>query len=245
MPLILHICGKTLDRMDYIAQNNMSMFHFDSRNDPAEAKEIVGDRIGLVGNINNPVTLYSKGPEEVRAEVNRCLDAGIDMIAPECAIPLATKLENLLEIPKAVRDWCEERQSTGGGASPPRHDAACLDYRAQIRALFRHAFSTLDTASESWSGDAEPRPEQPHVNQPELKLMSRVVSAPEDFTIVGENIHATRVLLRKGTQGQNTGRRHGVRCRSEGGEWPAAAVSQCPSGSGPPSHTNRARSSTS
>ncbi len=28
--------------------------------------------------------------------------------------------------------------------------------------------------------------------------MSRVVNAPEDFTIVGENIHATRVLLRKG-----------------------------------------------
>ncbi len=28
--------------------------------------------------------------------------------------------------------------------------------------------------------------------------MSRVVHAPEDFTIVGENIHATRVLLRKG-----------------------------------------------
>ena len=117
VPLILHICGKTLDRMDYVAQNNMSMFHFDSRNDPAEAKEIVGDRIGLVGNINNPVTLYSKGPEEVRAEVNRCLDAGIDMIAPECAIPLATKLENLLEIPKAVRDWCEERESSGGGVA--------------------------------------------------------------------------------------------------------------------------------
>ena len=36
------------------------------------------------------------------------IDAGIDMIAPECAIPLATKLENLLEIPKAVRDWSEE-----------------------------------------------------------------------------------------------------------------------------------------
>ncbi len=117
VPLILHICGNTLDRMDYIAQNNMAMFHFDSRNDPAKAKSIVGDRIGLVGNINNPVTLYSKGPEEVRAEVYRCLDAGVDMIAPECAIPLATKLENLLEIPKAVRDWCEERQANGGGGS--------------------------------------------------------------------------------------------------------------------------------
>jgi hypothetical protein len=35
------------------------------------------------------------------------------MIAPECAIPLAAKLENLLEIPRAVRDWCEEHQADG------------------------------------------------------------------------------------------------------------------------------------
>jgi len=108
VPLILHICGKTLDRMDYIAQNNMAAFHFDSRNDPQEAMDIVDGRIKLVGNINNPETLYARGPEEVRKEVYRCMDAGVNMIAPECAIPLATKLENLLEIPKAVKDWCQE-----------------------------------------------------------------------------------------------------------------------------------------
>ena len=110
VPLILHICGNTLDRMDYIAQNNMAMFHFDSRNDPQKSMDVVDGRIGLVGNINNPVTLYSKEPEDVRAEVYRCMDAGVNMIAPECAIPLATKIENLLEIPKSVRDWMEEHK---------------------------------------------------------------------------------------------------------------------------------------
>ena len=108
VPLILHICGRTVDRMDYIAQNGMAAFHFDSKNDPQEAMDIVDGRIRLVGNINNPQTLYARGPEEVRAEVFRCMDAGVSMIAPECAVPLATKLENILEIPRAVRDWCEE-----------------------------------------------------------------------------------------------------------------------------------------
>ena len=112
VPLILHICGYTLDRMDYIAQNNMAAFHFDSRNDPAKAMEVVDGRIRLVGNINNPVTLYSKGTQEVREEVYRCLDAGVQLIAPECAIPLATKLENLLEIPKAVKEWTEQKLSS-------------------------------------------------------------------------------------------------------------------------------------
>ena len=115
VPLILHICGNTLDRMDYIAQNKMAMFHFDSKNDPQKAMDIVDGRIGLVGNINNPETLYARGPEEVRKEVYACMDAGVNMIAPECAVPLSTKLENLLEIPRAVKSWYEERD--GNGAS--------------------------------------------------------------------------------------------------------------------------------
>jgi [methyl-Co(III) methanol-specific corrinoid protein]:coenzyme M methyltransferase len=104
-PLILHICGNTLDRMPYIAETGMAAFHFDSKNDPQEAMDKVDGKITLVGNINNPETLYARGPEEVRAEVFKCLDAGVQMIAPECAIPLATKLENLIEIPRAVKEW--------------------------------------------------------------------------------------------------------------------------------------------
>jgi [methyl-Co(III) methanol-specific corrinoid protein]:coenzyme M methyltransferase len=108
-PLILHICGKTLDRMPYLAQTGMAAFHFDSRNDPQEAMDAVDGGINLVGNINNPQTLYSRGPDEVRKEVYACLEAGVQMIAPECAIPLQTKLQNLLAIPDAVKDWSAER----------------------------------------------------------------------------------------------------------------------------------------
>ncbi|MBT4125699.1 MAG: MtaA/CmuA family methyltransferase [Chloroflexi bacterium] len=109
VPLMLHICGATVDRMPYIAETGMAAFHFDSKNDPVEAMAAVDGKIRLVGNINNPTTLYARGPEEVRAEVNAALDAGVQLIAPECAIPLKTKLENLLEIPIAIEDWVAER----------------------------------------------------------------------------------------------------------------------------------------
>jgi len=112
IPIILHICGRTVDRMDYIAQTGMAAFHYDSKNTPAESMEIIQDRISLVGNINNPETLYSKGPEVVRQEVYKNLDAGVHLIAPECAIPLQTALDNLKEIPKAVRDWHRDHVST-------------------------------------------------------------------------------------------------------------------------------------
>jgi MtaA/CmuA family methyltransferase len=105
VPIILHICGRTVDRMEFIAQTGMAAFHFDSKNTPSESMDIVHKRISLVGNINNPQTLFSKGIEEVREEVWRNLDAGVEMVGPECAIPLQTPIENLKEIPIAVREW--------------------------------------------------------------------------------------------------------------------------------------------
>ncbi len=105
VPIILHICGRTVDRMEYIAQTGMAAFHFDSKNTPMESMDIVSDRIALVGNINNPETLFSKGPDVVREEVYRNLEAGVQLVGPECAIPLQTSIENLKEIPRAVRDW--------------------------------------------------------------------------------------------------------------------------------------------
>ena len=108
IPLILHICGRTVDRMGYIAETGMAAFHYDSKNEPEESVEAVNGGIALVGNINNPETLYAKGPEDVRAEVYRNLDAGVQLIAPECAIPLQTTIENLKEIPRAVQDWHRE-----------------------------------------------------------------------------------------------------------------------------------------
>jgi len=111
IPLILHICGRTVDRMGFIAETGMAAFHFDSKNTPAESMDAVKNRISLVGNINNPETLYSKGPEVVRQEVINNLEAGVQLIGPECAIPLQTPIECLQEIPRAVREWHQQQAS--------------------------------------------------------------------------------------------------------------------------------------
>ncbi|MEC8931848.1 MAG: uroporphyrinogen decarboxylase family protein, partial [Candidatus Latescibacterota bacterium] len=69
---------------------------------------IVEDRIALVGNINNPETLFAREPQDVETEVFANLDAGVPLIGPECAIPLQTSLENLQAIPAAVKTWHAE-----------------------------------------------------------------------------------------------------------------------------------------
>ena len=83
----------------------MAAFHFDSKNDPAASVQAVEDRIALVGNVNNPVTLLHGSPAEVRQAVHSALDAGVPLIAPECAVPLNTPVDNLAEIPRAVREF--------------------------------------------------------------------------------------------------------------------------------------------
>ena len=108
-PLILHICGRTVDRMDYIAQTGMAAFHFDSKNTPVESVEVVKERISLIGNINNPETLYAKNPDAVRQEVLNNLEAGVPLVGPECAVPLQTPIENLKEITRTVCDWHKEQ----------------------------------------------------------------------------------------------------------------------------------------
>ena len=87
----------------------MAAFHYDSKNEPDESMCICNQRISLVGNINNPETLYSKGPESVTAEVRKNLDARVQLVGAECAIPLQTPIENLKAIPQTVRDWHREQ----------------------------------------------------------------------------------------------------------------------------------------
>ena len=95
--------------MEYIAQTGMAAFHFDSKNEPAESMDIVGDRISLVGNINNPETLFARNEESVAAEVVANLEAGVPLVGPECAIPLQTSIENLKAIPQAVKQWHSDK----------------------------------------------------------------------------------------------------------------------------------------
>lgn len=103
-PLVLHICGNTLDRIDYICQAGFDCFHFDSKVDAGDAVRAVRGRISLMGNVNNPETLLNGTPDRAAAQARRAIEAGVQVIGPECAIPLRTSTENLKAIAQAARD---------------------------------------------------------------------------------------------------------------------------------------------
>ncbi len=105
-PVILHCCGRSLDRIEYFRETPFAMYHFESANAPEKMVEGAEGKIRLAGNINNPQILMQKGPEEVRQEVQRAIDAGVDIIAPECAVPLQTPVRNL----KTIVEVCKDNQ---------------------------------------------------------------------------------------------------------------------------------------
>lgn len=94
-PLILHICGNTSDRIGMIAETGLDCFHWDTKTGtPEYVRGLAGDRLALMGGISN-LKLLQGAPDEIRADAESACAAGIDVVGPECAIPLTAPLGNL------------------------------------------------------------------------------------------------------------------------------------------------------
>ena len=104
-PVILHCCGKALDRIKLFAETGFDVFHFDSKNDPREALSLAGDKILLAGCVNNVEVLQNGTPGDVKRQTREILRAGVPLIAPECAVPCGVKNKNLRAIAEAVKEY--------------------------------------------------------------------------------------------------------------------------------------------
>jgi MtaA/CmuA family methyltransferase len=103
-PVVLHICGDTSDRIEMISQTGLDCFHWDTKTgSPQTARRLAGDRISLMGGISN-FELLKSTPESIRADAIEAVRGGIDIVGPECAIPLTTPLENLKAVASIGRD---------------------------------------------------------------------------------------------------------------------------------------------
>ena len=102
-PLILHICGDTSDRIRYITQTGIDCFHFDSKVPTAKARELAGDDIALMGGTSNFSVIRAGTPEIISADVAEKLANRIEVIGPECAVPLDAPYQNLKLIAEELK----------------------------------------------------------------------------------------------------------------------------------------------
>ena len=101
---ILHICGNVNPVLDYMADCGFEGLSVEEKiGSVKKAKDILGDRARLIGNISSPFTLLPGPVDKIKTEAKQALDDGIDVLAPGCGIAPMTPLENIKAL-VAARD---------------------------------------------------------------------------------------------------------------------------------------------
>ncbi|MHC4241350.1 MAG: uroporphyrinogen decarboxylase family protein [Planctomycetota bacterium] len=97
--IILHICGNTLDRMDTIAELDIDCFSVDEKVDLAKARERLGDKICIFGNVNTTDDICLGEPEMIEMQSRECIGKasrnGPFILATGCITPMVAKSENI------------------------------------------------------------------------------------------------------------------------------------------------------
>jgi [methyl-Co(III) methanol-specific corrinoid protein]:coenzyme M methyltransferase len=69
------------------------------------AREVCGPEIILMGGADVAEVLYLKDPETVRQECRKCIDDGIQIMAPGCAVAPGTSTANLLAMVETAQSY--------------------------------------------------------------------------------------------------------------------------------------------
>jgi len=103
-PSILHICGDSKPILEMMAETGVSGISLDHLVDVGEAREVLGDKTAIIGNINPADTLFLGTPEAVKEESLECIRKGANVLAPGCGIPTRASLENIKAMVEAARE---------------------------------------------------------------------------------------------------------------------------------------------
>jgi len=110
-PVILHICGDTSDRLKYIRETELACFHFDSKVPAAEARRLAGEKLALMGGTSNIDIVRNGTPESVAEDIAQKLHVGVDIVGPECAVPLDAPYKNLKTMAEVAKRLSGERDA--------------------------------------------------------------------------------------------------------------------------------------
>lgn len=107
---VLHICGNTKKIWQDMADTGAGALSLDNVVDLTEAKQAVGDRVALTGNIRPTETMYLGTPDIVEENVKECLRKAYDspkgyVLAMGCGLPINTPPENLHALLGAARKY--------------------------------------------------------------------------------------------------------------------------------------------
>jgi [methyl-Co(III) methanol-specific corrinoid protein]:coenzyme M methyltransferase len=103
---VLHICGNVTRILDYMADCGFEGLSVEEKvGSIKKAKEVLGNRARLVGNISSPFVLLPGPIDKIKEECKRALAEGVDVLAPGCGIAPMTPLSNIKAMVEARNEY--------------------------------------------------------------------------------------------------------------------------------------------
>lgn len=105
----LHVCGQTTPILELMCDTGAQILEVDHLVDLGEAKQKVGHRVCLQGNINPADPLFTGTPEAVDRAVQRCLEqaaaGGRFILSSGCEIPPLAPIANIAAMVRATHEY--------------------------------------------------------------------------------------------------------------------------------------------
>ena len=105
----LHICGKTSKIWELMVAAGADCISIDNEADLLQAKQMVGDRVRLMGNVRPSEVMLEGDPAAVRTAVRDCVHKAHDnprgyIVASGCSLPTESPFVNIQAMLDAVRE---------------------------------------------------------------------------------------------------------------------------------------------
>jgi uroporphyrinogen decarboxylase len=106
---MVHICGDITDRLDLIADSGVDCISLDYKVNLIKARELVGNRVSLAGNVNPVNVLQFGNNDDVRCAAESCLKDGAEngsfILLPGCDIASGVTASNLRVFVETAHNW--------------------------------------------------------------------------------------------------------------------------------------------
>jgi [methyl-Co(III) methanol-specific corrinoid protein]:coenzyme M methyltransferase len=108
-PTIMHICGKSTRHTQYIAETGATAYNFDEGVDIHVAQKYMRGKVAVTGSVPTVKVLLNGKPDDVYQSAMNCLENGVEVLTPGCAMAPHTPLENIAAMTRAAHDWAHSR----------------------------------------------------------------------------------------------------------------------------------------
>jgi uroporphyrinogen decarboxylase len=105
----LHICGETTPILEKMVETGARILEVDHQVNLMEAKQKIGTKVCIQGNVNPTGALLRGSPKEVLTEARRCLEdaapGGGYILSTGCEVPYEARIENVRSLVDAAKKY--------------------------------------------------------------------------------------------------------------------------------------------